>query len=44
MDYRTFIADEDAPSVNAGEVYDWENDPNGKIPGPFGLNGGTGGN
>jgi outer membrane biosynthesis protein TonB len=36
---KTFIADEDEPNATQLEFYDWENDPKGKIPGPFNGNG-----
>jgi hypothetical protein len=39
MGYKTFIAPEDEPNATQLDSYDWENDPNGKIPGPFTGNG-----
>jgi outer membrane biosynthesis protein TonB len=43
MGYKTFIAPDDEPNATQSGYYDWENDPNGKIPGPFNGNGSTGG-
>jgi hypothetical protein len=39
MGYKTFIAPEDEPNATQLDRYDWENDPNGRIPGPFTGNG-----